>query len=192
MVLAKNGAEPDYSCDKALLKEGSLIIEHGDGRHGKSHATFDRSLRHRFTLGRQWEEKRKIVSFCMLNPSTADAFRLDPTVTRCFGFATLWGAGGLIIVNLFSLRSPNPKDLRLSCEHGLTLNDDAIDNAVSVSDIFIVGWGNHGKYLSRAEIVLQRLRDRGAEVFRLGCLTRKGEPRHPLYLPKKEKLVPMW
>lgn len=192
MILGKNGEDQHYSCDKPLLKEGGLVIEYGDGRHGKSHASFDRSRRHRFTLGRQWEKNRKIVSFCMLNPSTADAFRLDPTVTRCFGFATLWGAGGLIIVNLFSLRSPNPKDLRFSCEHGLALNDDAIDNAVSVSDIFVVGWGNNGKYLSRAETVLQRLRDCGAEVFRIGGLTNEGEPRHPLYLPRKEKLVPMW
>ena len=55
-------------------------------------------------------EDRKVV-FCMLNPSTADANKDDPTLRRCIGFANKFGYSSLEIVNLYAYRSPNPKDL---------------------------------------------------------------------------------
>jgi len=50
----------------------------------------------------------------MLNPSAADAFRDDPTIRRCMGFAQQWGYGSLSVGNLFAWRSHRPADLRLS------------------------------------------------------------------------------
>ena len=48
--------------------------------------------------------------FLMLNPSTADEMKSDPTVTRCKGFARTWGYGSLWVCNLFALRSSDPSD----------------------------------------------------------------------------------
>ena len=53
------------------------------------------------------------VTFLMLNPSTADAFELDPTIKRCRRRALAMGAEVLEVVNLFAFRSPYPEDLRL-------------------------------------------------------------------------------
>ena len=49
--------------------------------------------------------------FIMLNPSTADALKLDPTVTRCYNYAGAWGYGHLLVANLFALRSTDPDRL---------------------------------------------------------------------------------
>ncbi len=48
----------------------------------------------------------------MLNPSTADASQDDPTLKRCVYFAKANGCNKLIITNLFSFRTPDPKLLK--------------------------------------------------------------------------------
>ena len=42
------------------------------------------------------------VCWIMLNPSTADAEKLDPTNRRCLHFSQAWGYGGMSVVNLFA------------------------------------------------------------------------------------------
>ena len=54
-------------------------------------ASFDRSQLYRYSLWRVWDESLPRCCFCMLNPSSADAQRSDPTVTRCLNFAKTWG-----------------------------------------------------------------------------------------------------
>ena len=50
-------------------------------------AVFDRGFRYRYALVRAWDARLPRVAFVMLNPSTADAERDDPTIRRCIGFA---------------------------------------------------------------------------------------------------------
>jgi hypothetical protein len=57
----------------------------------------------------------------MLNPSTADERRDDPTIRRCIGFSRARGFGGKTVVNLFALRTPEPRDLR---EHADPIGPD--------------------------------------------------------------------
>ena len=73
-----------------------------------SWAHFSDDRLHRYDLHRRVGESDKIVTFVMLNPSTADEVNNDPTVKRCIEYARGWGFGRLIVVNIFAYRSTAP------------------------------------------------------------------------------------
>jgi hypothetical protein len=123
----------------------------------------------------------------MLNPSTADAFKLDRTVRRCVDFTKLWGAGSLEVTNAFALRSPYPKDLRTAADPVGPGNDEAITAAALAADTVVVAWGVHAK--ARGTFVATMLKDLGVDVMAL-CLTQDGSPGHPLYIPATTTPVP--
>jgi hypothetical protein len=122
------------------------------------------------------------VNFLMLNPSTADAFALDPTNRRCVGFAQRWGFGGLVTTNLFAFRSTDPKGLRGATDPIGSDNDTAIVHAARSAELVIASWGNHGTYRGRGEQVSDMLHRAGVALHHLRR-TRAGHPAHPLYLP---------
>ena len=61
--------------------------------------------RYRYVLERQIGAGDRVVLFVMLNPSTADAFKDDPTVIQCCKFASRWGFDRVHVVNMFALRA---------------------------------------------------------------------------------------
>lgn len=61
---------------------------------------------YRWTLTRTWRAGPH-VCFIGVNPSTADHRTDDPTVRRWTHFASAWGYGGFVAVNLYPFRSPN-------------------------------------------------------------------------------------
>ena len=77
----------------------------------ESSAVFSECRRYRYVLRRIWDREKSPAMFVGLNPSTADEVRNDPTVTRCIGYAQRWGAGGLIMTNIFAFRSTDPNGL---------------------------------------------------------------------------------
>ncbi len=145
-------------------------------------ATFDETRTYRYTLHRRWASGGRRACFCLLNPSTADEYKLDPTLTRCLGYAQRWGFNAMEVVNIFSLRSTDPKGLREHEEPIGPGNDRAIRTAARRADLMVVGWGSHGALLDRGQRVAQLL----APICEPVCLglTNAGAPRHPLYLRK--------
>ena len=127
------------------------------------------------------------VCFVMLNPSTADAFRDDPTLRRCIGFARAWGFGGLEVVNLYSYRATAPADLKKALLPNGPDNDAHLHAAATGAARVVAAWGNHGDP-SRVAAVLSLLRAAAGQVWCLGQ-TRTGAPRHPLRLPAATRLV---
>ena len=142
--------------------------------------------RYRYRLERWWDENRPAVMFVMLNPSTADAFQDDRTISRCIAFARQWGYGGLLVGNLFALRSTDPKALRRCDDPVGPLNDGALLDMAENAALVIAAWGTKGTFLRRNEAVLQLL---PMLVYALK-LTQDGHPRHPLYLPSGLKPFP--
>jgi hypothetical protein len=153
-----------------------------DTRHGSGWAVFDETEAYRYTLGRRWDDAGGRVCFCLLNPSTADASVLDPTLTRCYGYARRWGFGAMDVTNVFALRSTDPKGLRGVDDPVGPDNDAHIVELALGADLVVVGWGTHARLLDRHARVIELL----AGVCPLTCLgvTKDGYPRHPLYLRK--------
>lgn len=145
-------------------------------------AVFSEDGAYRYRLRRRWEVG-PLVTFVMLNPSTADHEVLDPTVRRCVGFAQREGAGALEVVNVFALRSTDPKALYGHPDPIGPGNDEHILTAAAESRLVIAAWGHHpAKLGGRGEAVRRLLADHGIALHHLG-LTKDSYPRHPLYLP---------
>lgn len=135
---------------------------------------------YRFVLGRRWDENLPECVFIMLNPSTADATKDDPTIRRCISFAKSLGCGSLVVGNLYAFRATDPRDLfRADEPTGGLKNDEVLTDLFSRGHVVIAGWGAHGKP-SRVEEVL---RLPGAERVTALAVTKAGAPRHPLYVP---------
>lgn len=166
-----------------------LVIERGGDLFEEATATFDRCRRHRYLLTRRWSDAPPLT-FCMLNPSTADAFATDPTAERCLRRARREGAGGLVIVNLFALRATDPTTLA-SADDRIGLHGDAFLNwhLATATGPVIVAWGAHGALGGRGREVLHLLRAAAVVPLCLG-VTKVGHPRHPLYVKADTELAP--
>lgn len=152
----------------------------------KTDACISECGRYRYTLTRQWADAGKLVVFCGLNPSTADAHQDDPTVRRELAFAKAWGFGKYVKVNAYGLRSTDPRLLWQVDDPVGPLNLDAVLTWAGLADLFVAAWGNNIRE-REAFVLRQRLRDYGVKVHALK-VTKQGNPQHPLYLPKT--LVP--
>lgn len=146
--------------------------------------------RYRFTLMRQWGEGEPVV-WMMINPSTADAQQDDATIRRCIGFSQRWGYGGLIVVNLFALRSTDPKALYRNNEAtGGLRNRRAVIAGARGRDV-VVAWGAAGvKGWSVYTATLAGLVGDVAESMVCLGVTKDGHPRHPVRLPYATERVP--
>jgi hypothetical protein len=157
------------------------VTDTDSGLWGEATATFSLDRIHRYSLTRVWDSRLPLVNFLMLNPSTADAFTLDPTNRRCVGFARSWGFGGLVTTNIFAFRSTDPKGLRAAADPVGEENDRAILDAAQSADLVIAAWGTHRELLGRGQQVGAMLTESEVELKALR-LTKAGHPGHPLYV----------
>jgi hypothetical protein len=145
---------------------------------------------YRYQLVRRWGQSASAV-FIMLNPSTADAVQDDPTIRRCVGFAKREACGGIIVVNLFGLRSPDPAALIRHADPVGPANDTHILASVgSGASVVIAAWGAHSFAAERAHKVHALLTAQRVKLLCLG-LTQEGYPRHPLYVRRDAPLIPL-
>ncbi|MAF09284.1 hypothetical protein CMK11_02435 [Candidatus Poribacteria bacterium] len=151
-------------------------------------AVFDETGAYRYRLGRSRSDGAGVVTFVMLNPSTADAQVNDPTIRRCIGFAWDWGYRDLIVVNLFAYRATTPRELRRASDPVGPANDEHVVAAAREADVVVAAWGVHGAMLGRDREVIGLLAGHAS----LQCLgvTKGGHPRHPLYMPKSSVRAP--
>jgi len=148
-----------------------------------SGAQFSRCRRWRYLLWRRWDAARPVANFLMLNPSTADEFKLDPSCTRARNYAERWGYGGLIVTNIFGWRATDPKVMRSVKDPVGRGNDAAIVRAAREAKIVVCAWGSHGEHIGRGEQVVRLLTREGIRLHSLK-VTAAGHPGHPLYLPQ--------
>jgi hypothetical protein len=148
----------------------------------RSHAVYSPDEKYRYALGRSWVRgPGKVVTFIMLNPSTATEKDNDPTVERCQRRAKSMGFVGFWVGNIFALRSTDPRALYKDPDPIGQLNTSVLTFLSRCSDMIVCAWGNRGNHLGRSAQVKDLLVKNGAKCYHLG-LTKTGEPRHPLYL----------
>lgn len=161
----------------------------------ESKAVFSQCGRYRYRLLRRWEGGHGLIAFCMLNPSTADEFANDPTVERCEVRARSWGYAGLIVVNVFALRSTDPSGLYANPDieqiTGGPRNLGYIFRAVKYSEMFVCGWGKHAEIARQGSKLLTMLHHRFPGRAHALKLNQDGSPAHPLYLPYVLKPQPI-
>lgn len=155
---------------------------------------------YRYILTRTWDPSLTPLVFCMLNPSTADAFQNDPTIRKCIGFARRMGHGGIVVVNLFAYRSTNPD----------VLNDPPVDvdmigpdNDAWIKHAFglgsrepVLAWGSfaHGAVPVRVQRVVELAHQMAATTYAIGVNEKSNTPRHPLmtaYATPRQKWPPV-
>ena len=145
----------------------------------KKSAVFSPCKTYRYSLTRTWDLNKKLILFIGLNPSTADENNDDPTLRRCLFYATEWGFGGLIMVNLFAFRATHPKDLK-SAKYPIGRdNNQFIIDAHDCAELTIAAWGNDGSLYNRDQEVLEFIKNPM-------CLNinQTGQSAHPLYQKK--------
>ncbi len=147
-----------------------------------SGAVFSGCRRWRYLLWRRWDEAKPAANFLMLNPSTADEVKLDPSCTRARVYAERWGFGALIVTNLFGWRATDPEEMKAVPDPVGKGNDAAILKAAREAEIVVCAWGNHGAHLERGDRVRAYLRSNDVKLHCLK-LNGGGHPAHPLYLP---------
>lgn len=145
--------------------------------------------RYRYALTRTWEAKSGAVLFVMLNPSTADGLRDDPTIRKCIGFARRWGFGEIRIANLFAYRATQPQELRRAQKHGVDIvgpqNLEHILALTHGARRIVMAWGAHAEpWHPYATKVTAHVRKAASLSASLACfgVSKLGHPLHPLTL----------
>lgn len=126
------------------------------------------------------------LSFIMLNPSTADHDRNDPTIKRCIGYGERFDYKRIDIYNLFALRATDPRMLYAHPEPIGPENDAYLD---AVCGVVVCAWGRHGNFRRRGAQVMERLKKNGNCTLTALKLLDDGTPGHPLYLKANLKMI---
>lgn len=137
---------------------------------------------YRYELWRIWDERKPALVVCMLNPSRADDEVEDPTLLALIHFASLWGYGGLRIVNLYAFRSPSPKVMFAAGNNAMgPENEKYLTSAVLYArdngGKLLAAWGDDGE--ERSVFFVEWARTHGVDLICLGT-TQNGAPKHPM------------
>lgn len=149
---------------------------------------------YRYALWRRWTRGGPLLLVSMLNPSTADHRRDDPTIRRCIGFAKRDGFSGIIVLNAYAFRATKPRDMFAAADPDGPLNRAAKQEAAVIArdtsegraPVVMMAHGTHGGEGGRRTYDI--LQQAGCDIRALG-VTNDGSPRHPLYVHGE---APMW
>lgn len=145
--------------------------------------------RYRYLLERMWGPPllhAKILTVCMLNPSTADAEKDDATIRWLIGWAKKHDYDALRVVNLAAFRATSPAVMLAAADpHGR----ENISYLIAMCDgkQVLCAWGANGPRLPRYREMLRAMN--GAH---LRCLAtnKDGSPGHPLRKSHSLELAP--
>lgn len=148
-----------------------------------SGAVFSDDRKYRYALWRIWDNRKPLVMFIGLNPSTADEASPDNTITRVKGIVENLGYGGFYMMNLFAIVSKEPKILKTHPDP-LGDNDGWIEKISAKCEMVVFAWGAFKEAKERCRKII--------EMFPNGKalqILNDGSPKHPLYCRKDTQPV---
>jgi hypothetical protein len=113
----------------------------------------------------------------MLNPSVADHTKNDNTIRKLLGFTHALGYRTLVVVNVYGLRSTDPKALPKHPDPVGPENQKYVQEACEAADLRVAAWGRHAKPQDVAKVLSLGYDWTALQV------NKDGSPAHPLYLP---------
>ncbi|MBQ6229555.1 MAG: DUF1643 domain-containing protein [Eubacterium sp.] len=131
-----------------------------------------------------------------VNPSTATPEKDDTTVRNVRKIVDNNGYYGWIMINIYPLIATNTEDLPLNADKSLIKqNIKVINHVINNYNIgaFWAAWGDlidTRDYLGNALVEMFNSIQSEREWYCIGNMTRKGNPRHPLYLKTDSKFEP--
>jgi len=137
----------------------------------------------------------------MLNPSTADEKKNDPTISRVCRLAENEGYGRLLVLNLLAVRATNPSDIwvhedPLGVDNYRTWDKVLKEELIPERDSICVAWGRTPKDRRHLLHFLPALVEASCrlklwtEPLMTWVRNIDGSPRHPLYIRTQTKLQP--
>lgn len=165
------------------------VKEHLNLTGTKNTAVYSLCEKYRFFLERVWDANTPPLVMLMLNPSTATELQNDPTVERCERRARQNGYGGLQVLNIFSLRSTDPKNLYQTIDPVGKYNDFFIRLILkqnAKNDNIVCGWGTHGRLNNREQKIFSFFEKENILPMAFKW-TKTGHPQHPLYISYDEQ-----
>lgn len=150
----------------------------------RSDAVFSDDRKQRYLLKRIWRVDLPFAMVVGLNPSTAAEDKNDPTIRRLIGPDGLLGQsgyGGLFMVNLFTMVTPRPKELKF--DHMPATAALWWSTTAFQTQSVIFAWGAFEIPMGRDQMAKDLFPD-------ALCWGRNanGSPKHPLYLKGTTKL----
>lgn len=134
----------------------------------------------------------RTLLWVMLNPSTANAAKDDPTSRKVAGFTRGFDFDRWAIVNVYAYRATDPKELGRARFRGIDIGGPdnwrhQNEQAARASRI-VVAWGAHDVDAVHLSHTLAALTENHRQLYCLGT-TKSGAPKHPLYVPYSAPLV---
>lgn len=173
------GGLDDGTVKAAIDRLWSWYRQEVAGDHGfVDWAEYSKDGVYRWSYERRWAPGG-MLCWVGLNPGTGDRNSGPrPTLGRVVGWAKREGCAAVRVVNLYSFRCTNPKELR---RDDLDIvgerTDEKIRDASRRAQVSLVAWGSNKLAKRRSAEVLEMVID----PMCVGT-TKHGEPRHPLYV----------
>ncbi len=147
-------------------------------------AKFSDDRKHRLALWRIWDTSLPMVMFIGLNPSTANEYEPDNTITKVTKIAKHNGFGGFYMMNLFTFISTNPDLVEVKGKHAHHHHPDFDLKAIAQAcEVIVFAWGNF-KVFGR-DLEVKKMFPNAKALH----INKNGSPKHPLYCKDDSKLI---
>jgi hypothetical protein len=151
-----------------------------------SGATISADKTRRYQLWRVWDEDKPLSMVIGLNPSTANENENDPTIDTVIAIHKHNGYGGIVMMNLFTFISTDPKKLiRETSLNEIEVNHRAMQIVKSSCASVVFAWGNFKQ--AKGSMALSVVKNFGKGALCHSQL-KDGSPRHFLYCKHNSEL----